>query len=83
MSKFGFNICHNKTKILQLFVMKPVTLEQSFKVLATSDEPWAAKFREHLKNAHGLDITQTSIKINELLIDWEEIMILFLFIFFT
>ena len=25
MSKFGFNICHNKTKILQLFVMKPVT----------------------------------------------------------
>jgi hypothetical protein len=23
--QFGFNICHNKTKILQLFVMKPVT----------------------------------------------------------
>ena len=46
--------------------------EQSFKVLATSDEPWAAKFREHLKNAHGLDITQTSIKINELLIDWKK-----------
>jgi hypothetical protein len=25
--------------------------EQSFKVLATSNEPWAAKFREHLKKA--------------------------------
>jgi hypothetical protein len=46
--------------------------EQSFKVLATSDEPWAVKFREHLKNAHGLDIAQTSIKLNELLIDWKK-----------
>ena len=46
--------------------------EQSFKVLATSKEPWAVKFREHLKNAHGLDIAQTSIKLNELLIDWKK-----------
>ena len=46
--------------------------EQSFKVLATSDEPWAAKFREHLKNAHGLDIVHTPIKLNELLIDWKK-----------
>jgi hypothetical protein len=46
--------------------------EQSFKVLATSDEPWAVKFREHLKNAHGLNIAQTSIKLNELLIDWKK-----------
>ena len=46
--------------------------EQSFKVLATSNEPWAAKFREHLKNAHGLYIAQTSIKLNELLIDWKK-----------
>ena len=46
--------------------------EQSFKVLATSNEPWAVKFREHLKNAHGLDIAQTPIKLNELLIDWKK-----------
>ena len=46
--------------------------EQSFKVLATSKEPWAVKFREHLKNAHGLDIAQTPIKLNELLIDWKK-----------
>jgi hypothetical protein len=25
-----------------------------------------------LKNAHGLDIAQTSIKLNELLIDWKK-----------
>ena len=46
--------------------------EQSFKVLATSNEPWAVKFREHLKKAHGLDIAQTSLKLNELLIDWKK-----------
>jgi hypothetical protein len=46
--------------------------EQSFKVLATSNKPWAAKFREHLKNAHGLDITQSSIKLNELIVNWKK-----------
>jgi hypothetical protein len=46
--------------------------EESFKVLATSNKPWAAKFREHLKNAHGLDITQSPIQINELIINWKK-----------
>jgi hypothetical protein len=46
--------------------------EQSFKVLATSDKPWAVKFREHLKNAHGLDIAQSSMQINELVVNWKE-----------
>src|SRR5215212_4184009 len=44
--------------------------EQSFKVLATSNEPWAAKFREHLKKAHGLDTTQSSMQLNELVVNW-------------
>jgi hypothetical protein len=46
--------------------------EESFKVLATSNKPWALKFREHLKNAHGLDITQSTIQINELIINWKK-----------
>ena len=46
--------------------------EQSFKVLATSNEPWAIKFREHLKKIHGLDIAQSSIKINELIVNWNK-----------
>jgi hypothetical protein len=37
--------------------------EQSFEVLDTSDEPWAVKFREHLKNAHRLDIPQSLLQI--------------------
>jgi hypothetical protein len=46
--------------------------EQSFKVLATSNEAWAVKFREHLKNAHGLDISQSSIQINKLTVNWKK-----------
>ena len=46
--------------------------EQSFKVLVTSKEPWAVKFREHLKNVHGLDIPQSLPQINELVVNWEE-----------
>ena len=46
--------------------------EQSFKVLATSNKPWAVKFREHLKNAHGLNITQSPMQINELIVNWKK-----------
>jgi hypothetical protein len=48
--------------------------EQSFKVLATSNESWAVKFREHLKKAHGLDIAQSSsiMQLNELIINWKK-----------
>src|SRR5919202_5489635 len=46
--------------------------EQSFKVLATSNEPWAVKFREHLKKAHGLDIAQSAaMQLNELVVNWK------------
>jgi hypothetical protein len=47
-----------------------VNPEKSFKVLATSDKPWAIKFREHLKKAHGLDIAQSSMQLNEALVNW-------------
>jgi len=46
--------------------------EQSFKVLATSNEPWAVKFREHLKKEHGIDIALSSnMQLNELLANWK------------
>jgi hypothetical protein len=45
--------------------------EQSLKVLATSDESWAVKFREHLKKAHGFDIAQSAVQPNELIINWK------------
>jgi len=46
--------------------------EQSFKVLATSNEPWAVRFREHSKSAHGLDIAQSAAQLNELIVNWTE-----------
>jgi signal transduction protein with GAF and PtsI domain len=46
--------------------------EHSFKVLATSSEPWAVKLREHLKKAHGLDIAQSAMQVNELVINWKQ-----------
>jgi hypothetical protein len=47
--------------------------EKSFKVLATSNEPWAIRFREHLNKAHGLDISQSAaIQLNELIVNWKE-----------
>ena len=45
--------------------------EQSLKVLATSSEPWAVKFRQHLNKAHGLDISHSSMKLNELVVNWK------------
>lgn len=46
--------------------------EKSFKVLATSNKPWAVKFREHLNKAHGLDIAQSSMQLNEAAVNWKE-----------
>ena len=37
-----------------------------------SNEPWAVKFREHLKNAHGLDIAQSPMQINQLVVNWKK-----------
>ena len=46
--------------------------EHSFRVLATSNEPWAIKFREHLKRAHGVDIAQSAVQPNELAVSWNQ-----------
>ena len=46
--------------------------EHSFRVLATSNEPWAIKFREHMKRAHGLDIAQPTMQLNELVVSWNK-----------
>ena len=47
--------------------------EKSFRVLSTSNEPWAARFREHLKRAHGLDLLIGAPPLlNETIVDWLE-----------
>jgi hypothetical protein len=44
--------------------------EKAFRVLASSTDPWAARFRDHLKQAHGFDVKQ-GVPINELAADWK------------
>ena len=46
--------------------------EQSLKVLASSTEPRALKFREHLKEANGFDVAQSAVQPNELIINRKE-----------
>jgi hypothetical protein len=44
--------------------------EKAFKVLASSTDPWAARFRDLLKQANGIDVKQPT-KPDELLVDWK------------
>ena len=44
--------------------------EKAFKVLATSTDPWAARFRDLLKQAHGIDVKQP-MPLNVRLVDWK------------
>jgi hypothetical protein len=43
----------------------------SFKVLSTSTNQWAVKFREYMKKAHGIDVTQRPPPLNEMVEDWK------------
>jgi len=46
------------------------TPEKAFKVLANSTDPWAARFRDLLKQAHGFDLKQP-MHVNEQPLDWK------------
>jgi hypothetical protein len=47
--------------------------EKTVRVLSTSSEPWAVRFREHLKRAHGLDLVIGAPPLlNEMVVDWRE-----------
>jgi len=43
---------------------------KAFKVIATSTDPWAARFRDFLKQAHGVDVKQP-MALNEQLVNWK------------
>jgi hypothetical protein len=44
----------------------------SFKEFATSNHPWAIKFREFAKKAFGIDFSGPPAPLNENIIDWNE-----------
>jgi hypothetical protein len=42
---------------------------KTFAAVAISSHPYAAKFRAHLKAAHGIDVTQP-MELNQRVLDW-------------
>jgi hypothetical protein len=45
---------------------------KTLKEPATSNHPWAIKFREYAKKAFGIDFAGPPSPLNELIIDWYE-----------
>ncbi len=47
--------------------------EKTIRALSTSNEPWAVRFREHLKRALGLYLLIGAPPLlNEMVVDWRE-----------
>lgn len=44
----------------------------TFKEFATSKHPWAIRFRDYAKKAHGVDFTGPLPPPNENIVDWQE-----------
>jgi hypothetical protein len=65
-------IQHNAHGDFAVVSFETKDIVHSFKILTTSNDSWAVRFREHIKRAHGLDLTQTPIQPNELLLDWHQ-----------
>jgi hypothetical protein len=44
----------------------------TFKEFATSNHPWAMRFRDFAKNAYGIDFAGPPSSPNENIVDWQE-----------
>ena len=45
---------------------------KTLKEFATSNHPWAIRFREYAKKAYGIDFTGPPPPLNEMIIEWYE-----------
>jgi hypothetical protein len=45
---------------------------KTLKEFATSNHPWAVKFREYAKKAYGIDFAGPPPSLNEMIIDWHQ-----------
>jgi hypothetical protein len=57
---------------LELVNIDTKDISNTLKEFATSNHPWAVKFREYAKKAYGIDFTGPSPPLNEMIIDWHE-----------
>jgi hypothetical protein len=44
----------------------------TLKEFATSNHPWAIKFREYANKAYGIDFSGPTPPLNEIVIDWQQ-----------
>jgi len=57
---------------LQIVSIETNNLANAFKELATSNHPWAVRFRDYAKKAYGIDYAGPQPPLNEKIVDWEE-----------
>lgn len=57
---------------LQIVSIETNDPANTFKQFATSDHPWAVKFRDYAKKAYGIDFAGPPPPLNEKIVDWEE-----------
>jgi hypothetical protein len=57
---------------LEVVSVETHDLANMFKEFATSNHPWAVKFREFAKKAFGIDFSGSPSPLNENTIDWKQ-----------
>lgn len=57
---------------LEIVSIEMNNLANTFKEFATSNHPWAMRFRDFAKNAYGIDFTGPPPSPNENIVDWQE-----------
>ena len=57
---------------LEIASIETGDLANTFKEFATSNHPWAVRFRDYAKKAHGVDFAGPLPPPNENIVDWQE-----------
>ena len=57
---------------LEVVSMETDDPANTLKEFATSNHPWAIKFREYANKAYGIDFSGPAPQLNEIVIDWQQ-----------
>ena len=65
---------------LQIVSIETTNPANTFKEFATSNHPWAVRFRDYAKKAYGIDFTGPPLPLNKNIVDWKEQTTLIIFL---
>jgi hypothetical protein len=57
---------------LEVVSLETIDPSKTLKEFATSNHPWAVKFREYAKKAYSIDFAGPLPPLNEMIIDWHK-----------